>query len=55
MSKSLRNAIENRAKRMNKYNKSRTDDNWLNYKKQRNFCVSSDKQTVLAHFYTIPY
>ena len=37
MSKALRKANMHRLKSKNIYNKYRTEDNWVNYKKQRNF------------------
>ena len=40
MSKPLRKAIMYRSKLTNIYYKKRTDVNWENYKKQRNFCVA---------------
>ena len=40
MSKALRKAIMHRTKLKNIYNKQRTDVNWENNKKQRNFCVT---------------
>ena len=39
MTKSLRKAIMLRSRLKNNFNKKRSDENWDNYKKQRNFCV----------------
>lgn len=36
MSKSLKKLY----KPKNKYNKNKTEENWLNYKKQKDFCVN---------------
>ena len=40
MTKSLRKAKMHRSKLKNIYNKTRTNEDWDNYKKQRNFCVN---------------
>ena len=40
MSKELRKAIMVWSKLKKKYNKNRTEENWDNYKKQKNFCVN---------------
>ena len=45
MSRALRKAIMHRSKLKNIYNKYRTEDNWANYKKQRNFCVNLLRKT----------
>ena len=45
MLKALGKAIMHRSKLKNIYNKYRTDDNWANYKKQRNFCVNLFRET----------
>ena len=50
MSKALRKAIMHRSKLKNIYNKNRTDVNWANYKKQRNFCVTLLRRTKKEYF-----
>ena len=45
MTKSLRKAIMLRSRLKNNLNKQRSDENWDNYKKQRNFCVKLTRQT----------
>ena len=40
MLKAFRKVIMHRSKLKNIYNKYRTEDNWKNYKKQRNLCVN---------------
>ena len=40
MSNSLRKAIMIRSKCKTKYNKNRTEENWSNHEKQRNFYVN---------------
>ena len=50
MSKALRKAIMHRSKLKNIYNKYRTEDNWANYKKQRNFCVNLLRKTKAEYF-----
>ena len=45
MTKSLRKAIMLRSRLKNNFNKKRSDENWHNYKKQRNFCVKLLRQT----------
>ena len=40
MSKILNKAVMDRSRLKNRYFKIRTPDNWLTYKKQRNYCVS---------------
>ena len=47
MSKALRKAIVHRSKLKNKI---RTDVNWANYKKQRNFCVTLLRRTKKDYF-----
>ena len=37
-------AIRNRSKLKNKYNESRSDENWLNYEKQKTFKKSRKKK-----------
>ena len=36
----MRKAWYNRSKLKNKYNKNQTNENWINFKKQRNICTS---------------
>ena len=50
MSKALRKAIMHRSKLKNIYNKCRTEDNWANYKKQRNFSVNLLRKTKTEYF-----
>ena len=50
MSKALRKAIMHRSKLKSIYNKKRTDVNWANYKKQRNFCVTLLRRTKKEYF-----
>ena len=50
MSKALRKAIMDRSKFKNIYNKYRTEDNWTNYKKQRNFFVKLLRKTKIEYF-----
>ena len=50
MPKALREAIMHRSKLKNIYNKCRTEDNWSNYKKQRNFCVDLLRKTKTEYF-----
>ena len=50
MTKTLRKAIMYRSKLKNIYNKKRTDDNWADYKKQRNFCVNLLLKTKKDYF-----
>ena len=50
MSKALRKAIMHRSKLKNIYSKKRTDVNWANYKKQRNFCVTLLRRTKKEYF-----
>ena len=50
MTKSLRKAIMLRSKLKNNFNKQRSDGNWDNYKKQRNFCVKLLHQTKEKYF-----
>ena len=45
MTKSLRKAIMLRSRLKNNFNKKKSDENWDNYKKQRNFCVKFLRQT----------
>ena len=50
MTKSLRKAIMLRSRLKNNFNKQRSDENWDNYKKQRNFCVKLLRQTKEKYF-----
>ena len=50
MTKSLRKAIMLRSRLKNNFNKKRSDENWDNYKKQRNFCVKLLRQTKEKYF-----
>ena len=50
MTKSLRKAIMLRSKLKNNFKKQRSDGNWDNYKKQRNFCVKLLHQTKEKYF-----
>ena len=44
MTKSLRKAIMLRSRLKNNFTKQRSDENWGNYKKPRNFCVKFLRQ-----------
>ena len=48
--KALRQTIVHRSKVKNIYNKYRTEDNWANYKKQRNFSVNLLRKTKAEYF-----
>ena len=50
MSKALRKAIMHSSKLKNIYNNYRTEDNWANYKKQRNFCANLLCKTKTKYF-----
>ena len=50
MTKALRKAIMNRSKLKNIYTKKRTDDHWVYYKNQRNFCVNLLRKTKKDYF-----
>ena len=50
MTKTLRKAIMYKSKLKNIYNKKRTNNNWANYKKQRNFCVNLLRKTKTDYF-----
>ena len=39
-----------RSRLKNNFNKQRSDENWDNYKKQRNFCVKLLRQTKEKYF-----
>ena len=49
LSKAFRKAIIHRSK-LKKYNKYRTEGNWVNYKKERNFCVNLLRKTKTEYF-----
>ena len=53
MNKELRKAIYHRSKLKNYYNKNRTEESKLNYKKQRNKCVKLRKKAIKLYFKTI--
>ena len=50
MSKALRKAIIIRSRMKNLYLKNKTDLNWSNYKKQRNFCTNLHRKTKKEYF-----
>ena len=50
MSKALIKAIIHRSNMKNIYNNYRTEDNWANYKKQRNSCVNLLRKTKTEYF-----
>ena len=50
MTKTLRKSIMHRSKLKNIYNKKWTNDNWANYKKQRDFCVNLMHKTKFPEF-----
>ena len=50
MTKQLRNAFMWRSRLKNIYNKTRSPENWDNYKKERNFCVDLLRKTKGFHF-----
>ena len=50
MTKTLRKAIMLRSKLKNKHNKTRSTENWDNYKQQRNFCVNLLLNTKRSYF-----
>ena len=53
MFKALTKAIMHRSKLKNIYNKERTDVNWANYKKQRNFCVTRLRRTKKEYIHNL--
>ena len=53
LTKILRKAIMHRSKLKNIYNKKRTNDNWANYAKQRNFCVNLLRKTKKDYFHNL--
>ena len=50
MNKSLTKAIYTRSRLKNRYNKNPTDDNKIQYKKQRNKCVNLRKKAIKTYF-----
>ena len=50
MTKSLRKAIIHRSKLKNIYNNIKANEDWENYKKQRNFCVNLLRNTKKDYF-----
>ena len=50
MTKSLRKAVTIRSRLKNNFSKKRSNENWGNYKKQRNFCVKLLRQTKEKYF-----
>ena len=50
MTKQLRKAIMRGSRLKNIYNKTRSPENWDNYKKQRNFCVDLLRKTKRSYF-----
>ena len=50
MTKTLKKATMHGSKFKNIYNKKRINDNWTNYKKQRNFCVNLLRKTKADYF-----
>ena len=53
MNKQLRKAIYTRSRLKNKYNKNRTDENSIQYKKQINKCVNLRKKAIKTYFKNI--
>ena len=53
MTRELRKAIYNRSRLKNRQLKNPSTENRLNYKKQRNKCVSLRKKAMKTYFYTI--
>ena len=50
MTKQVRKAIMRRSRLKNICNKTRSPENWDNYKKQRNFCVDLLRKTKRSYF-----
>ena len=50
MSKNLRKAIMKRSRLKNRFNKNRTDENWLAYKTQRNLCVKILRENKTSYY-----
>ena len=50
MTKSLRKAIMLKSRLKNNSNKQRSDENWDNYKKRKNFCAKLLRQTKEKYF-----
>ena len=53
MTKALRKAIYTRSNLRNRYNKSRSQEKWNAFKKQRNKCVRILRQTTLDYYKTL--
>ena len=45
----------NRSKLKSKYHENRTDENWSNYKKQKQFCVTVLRKTKKQYFQQFEY
>ena len=50
MSKNLRKAIMKRSRLKNRFNKDRTDENWLPYRTQRNLCVKILRENKKSYY-----
>ena len=50
MPKALTQAIMHRSKLKNTFNKYRTEDNWANYEKRKNFFVNLLRKTKIEYF-----
>ena len=50
MTKALRKAIMTRSSLKNIYLKSRNEENWVNYKRQRNFCTNFLRKAKQKYF-----
>ena len=50
MTKELRKAIMKRSRLKNKFNKCKTNENWIAFKKQRNFCVKLLRQSKKSYY-----
>ena len=50
MTKELRKGIMHRSKLKNKFNKNRTNENWENYRRQRNLCVNTLRKSKRDYF-----
>ena len=53
MNKSLRKAIMTRSRLKKKFNKNTFAENWNSYKKQRDLCLKSLRQTKEKYFNNI--
>ena len=51
MTKALRKAIMIRSRLKNRFNKTRSDENWSIYKTQRNFCTKLLRKTKKRLFF----